>query len=575
MKRLASLLLLPLLAAPVRAQSASVTGLPQKDAVVDAIYAIPDAEMKVMGILDELANGIGPRLTSSTNLTEACHWAAKRFEDYGLENVRLVEWGTFPVGFDRVSKRGRVVEPVKMELDFTTNAWTPGTWGTQRGRALVAPANDAELEAVRALLPGSWLLCASRNASPSYGEGDAFRDRLGRVCDELGIFGVISPGRGELVHTAGNYRIDPENLPSRVAITVRRDQFAELQNRVTAGEAVELEFDIQQTFVPGPIPLYNVIAEIPGTDKAEEMVVFGGHLDSWDGARGTQDNGTGTSTTLEAARILSKTLREQGLKPRRTIRFMLWSGEEQGLLGSQAYAEQHREELPFISSVIVHDGGTNACSGIQASAAMKPMLEEVFAPMIAHTANAEDEVLRFRVVDVDRLPMGVGSDHDTYLSLGVPGFFWDQRGSTSYGYIHHTQHDLYGEAVPEYQLFTARVVAAAAWRLANADTMVPRTDLPGGGEGRRPRRRMGFQPGDDGMTVTSVTDGGMAAKAGLVAGDKILKIGERDVKDTQTLFEALNAEGNRKLIVWQRGNAKLAAWFDWDKESVEVAPVPN
>ncbi|MDA1261198.1 MAG: M20/M25/M40 family metallo-hydrolase, partial [Planctomycetota bacterium] len=376
------------------------------------------------------------------------------------------------------------------------------------------------------------------------------------------------------VHTGGSYRVDPENLPTHVAITLRRDQYADIQNRVNAGEAVELEFDIQQNFVPGPIPLYNVIAEIPGTDKAAEMVIFGGHLDSWDGARGTQDNGTGTSTTLEAARILAATLREQGLQPRRTIRFMLWSGEEQGLLGSRAYAQQHPEELPLIGSVIVHDGGTNACSGIQASPHMKPMLEEVFAPMIAHTANAEDEVLRFRIVDVEGLPRGVGSDHDTYLGLGVPGFFWNQRGNTSYGYIHHTQHDLYEEARADYQLFTARIVASAAWRLANAETMVPRTDLPGDSEGRRPRRRMGFQPGEDG-SVQAVTDGGMAAKAGLKAGDKLLKIGDREVKDMQSLFEALNAADNRAMIIWQRGSERMAAWFDWEKETVEASKAPN
>jgi carboxypeptidase Q len=570
MQRLARLLLLPVLAAPAFAQSSMlpITGLPADDAVVNAIYAIPDEEMQVMAILDELVNGIGPRLTSSTNLTEACEWAAQRFEGYGLQNVRLVEWGTFPVGFDRVSKRGRMVQPKKMELDFTTNAWTPGTWGAQRGRALNAPTNDEELEAIRAQLPGAWLMCASRNVAPAYGDEDDFRHRLGRACDEAGLFGVITPGRGELVHTGGNYRIDPENLPTRVAITLRRDQFGDISQRVAGGEEVELEFDVQQNFVPGPIPLYNVIAEIPGTDKAQEMLIFGGHIDSWDGARGTQDNGTGTSTTLEAARILAATLREQGLQPRRTIRFMLWSGEEQGLLGSRAYAEQHQEELPFISAVIVHDGGTNACSGIQTTPAMMPMFEEVFAPMIAHTAAREDEDLRFRIVPVDQLPRGVGSDHDTYLPYGVPGFFWDQHGKTSYGFIHHTQHDLYGQAVADYQRSTARVVAATAWRLANAETMVPRDDMA---TTSSPRHRMGVVLGDDGVTVQSVAEGSLAAKAGLKAGDKILRIDARAVDGQTALREALNADGERKLVVWQRGEEQLAAWIDWEKQTTEPA----
>jgi hypothetical protein len=582
MLRLPAPLCLPLFAslllgAPAAAQeSLPLTGLPADDAVVNAIYAIPDEQLEVMQHLDELVNGIGPRLTSSRNLTEACEWAADRFRDWGLENVRLVEWGTFPVGFDRVHRRGRMLAPRKLELDFTTNAWTSGTAGPVRGPAVICPLNDEELTEVRHRLPGAWLLVPASGGPIFAKDGDGFRERLGRECDAARIAGQVRPSRTEeLVHTGGQYQIDPEHLPSRVTISVRRDQFGGLMKRAMAGEEVALEFDIAQTFTPGPIPLYDVIAEIPGTDKANEMVIFGGHIDSWDGARGAQDNGTGTATTLEAARILSQTLAEQGLRPRRTIRFMLWSGEEQGLLGSRAYAEQHPEELPFISAVVVHDGGTNACAGIEASPAMRPMFAEVFAPMISHTADAVDEDLRFRIAEVDQITFPIGSDHDTYIPLGVPGFFWQQHGKTSYGYIHHTQHDLYGEANPEYQRFTSRVVAATAWRLANAETMVPRSDLPGRGEGRMPRRRLGIQPGEDGATIAAVTDGGMAASAGMKVGDKILKIGEREVKDMQTLFESLNAEGDRKMVVWQRGGEKFAAWLDWEKKTAEAAPVPN
>lgn len=561
--------------APASAQERlPVSGLPAQDPVVDAIFAIPDDQMQVMDLLDQLANGIGPRLTSSRNLQEACEWAVERFRAFGLQDARMEEWGTFPVGFDRVYKRGRMVAPVKRDLVFTTFAWTAGTRGPTRGRAVLCPQNDEELAAARAALPGAWLMVASGGPNFDATEDD-FAARLGRACDEAGIAGVIRPSRNELVRTGGNYQIDPAKLPTRVTIHLRRDQFADAQARVQAGEAVEFEFDVAQTFSPGPIPLYNVLAEIPGTDKAEEMVIVGGHIDSWDGARGTQDNGTGTSTTLEAARILQATLQAQGLRPRRTIRFMLWSGEEQGLLGSRAYAEQHPEELPRISAVLVHDGGTNACAGINASPAMRPLLHEVFAPLVAATQGAQDEDLRFRVVDVDQLPYPVGSDHDSYLALGVPGFFWEQKGRTNYTYIHHTQHDLYAEAVPEYQRFTARVVAAGAWRVANAETMVPRTDLPGRSENRMPRRRLGFQPGEDGVTVTSVSEGGLAALAGMKAGDKILKIGDREVKDMQTLFEALNADGDRKVVVWLRGSEQMAATVDWEKRTAEPARAPG
>ena len=124
--------------------------------------------------------------------------------------------------------------------------------------------------------------------------------------------------------------------------------------------------------------MYNVIADIPGTEKPDEIVIVGGHIDSWDGATGTTDNGTGVATTLEAARLLMAA----GAKPRRTIRFMLWSGEEQGLLGSVAWIKDHAAELDNISAVLVHDGGTNYVSGIQATAAMLPAMKIAFKPVI-------------------------------------------------------------------------------------------------------------------------------------------------------------------------------------------------
>ena len=160
-------------------------------------------------------------------------------------------------------------------------------------------------------------------------------------------------------------------------MTLLRKQFDEIAGWLKDGKAVTLEFDIRNYFKKGPIKLYNVIADIPGTEKPDEYVIVGGHIDSWDGATGATDNGTGVSTTLEAARILMKA----GVKPKRTIRFMLWSGEEQGLLGSAAYVKAHKDLMPKISAVLVHDGGTNYLSGIGATEAMLSDFEQVFAPV--------------------------------------------------------------------------------------------------------------------------------------------------------------------------------------------------
>src|SRR4030095_14839470 len=168
-----------------------------------------------------------------------------------------------------------------------------------------------------------------------------------------------------------------DKLPTRASITLLAAEHKDIVDRLAAGDAVQLEFDIRNWFLEGPIALDNVIAEIPGTEKPGEFVVVGGHLDSWDGATGATDNGTGCATTLEAARLLVKA----GVKPKRTIRFMLWGGEEQGLLGSAGWIKKHKDELEKISAVLVHDGGTNYCAGINATAPMDKDFQTIFEPV--------------------------------------------------------------------------------------------------------------------------------------------------------------------------------------------------
>jgi|FLOH01.1.fsa_nt_gi carboxypeptidase Q len=555
----------------------SLTGLDAVDPIVDAIYAIPDADLQVDQILDHLVNQIGPRLTSSKNLTAAAEWAVKQFQSYGFQNVRMEEWGTFPVGFDRQHAHGQITAPEQMDLVFMTRSWTPGTKGAQRGPALRAPTSEEELAALKGKLAGAWIVASSGTYAPRFDlDSDELRDRFGTLCDAEGIAGVIRPGnKSGLLVTSGQYKVDWDNLPTRVSIQLLRDQFSQIYQLLEEGQAVELEFDIAQTFTQGPIPLYNVIAEIPGTDLADELIVFGGHLDSWDGAGGAQDNGTGTSTTLEAARILLQSLQEQGLKPRRTIRFMLWSGEEQGLLGSRAYIDQHPEESAHISAVIVHDGGTNACSGIRATPLMMPLFEEAFGPIINHTAAAEDDNLRFRLVAAERLPRGVGSDHDSYLSVEVPGFFWEQMGGVNYTYVHHTQYDWVDQVVPAFQRGTARVVAAAAWRLANMNQAVPREDM--GSRTTRGnqenRRRLGVFLGE-GMEIDELVDGSLAAKAGMSKGDVLVSINGTAMHALSDVGAALRAvQGNTATVVWKRGEVLMAAEFDWKVQTANLVPL--
>ncbi len=340
-------------------------------------------------------------------------------------------------------------------------------------------------------------------------------------------------------------------------MTLLRKQFEEIAAWVKEGKPVMLEFDIRNYFKKGPIKLYNVIADIPGTEKPDEYVIVGGHIDSWDGATGATDNGTGIATTLEAARILMKA----GVKPKRTIRFMLWSGEEQGLLGSAAYVKAHKDLMPKISAVLVHDGGTNYLSGIRGTEAMLSDLEQVFTPVKKLNPEYPFEVRK--VVGL----AGGSSDHDSFLSANVPGFFWRQDGKARYQRTHHTQYDTYDAAVPDYQKHSALVAAIGAYGIADLDHLLSREKLraPGGGN----RRALGVQL--DEMTVIEVEDESAGAKAGLKEGDEIIKVDGTKVADRMELGRALRAGEPKKVVTVRRNNAEVDLHVSWDPPAAEKA----
>ncbi len=297
-----------------------------------------------------------------------------------------------------------------------------------------------------------------------------------KALNEAGIAGRITPSSSELVVTSGarNWReMDFKNLPTEVGITIRRSDYDAINSRLADGEEVVIEADLQHHFVEGPFPLYNVVAEIRGTEWPEQIVIVSGHLDSWDGpgSQGTQDNGVGTSTTLETARILMAA----GARPKRTIRFCLWTGEEQGLLGSRAYADGLTdEEKANISAVIVDDGGTNYDGGLVCIESMAPMLRAATAAV-----NEAFPDMPVEIIVRDRMPRGGGSDHASFNRINIPGFFWEEKGSggregKNYNYVHHTQYDTPRFAVPEYLVQSSTASAVTAYNLAMADSLLPR-----------------------------------------------------------------------------------------------------
>lgn len=427
---------------------------------------------QVMRHLDTISHKIGPRLTGSTNLAKGQQWAMAEFKKWGLKNVHLEQWGDVPVGFDRGPRQiARMASPWKIDFQFTTPAWGAGTNRMVRAKAVLQPVNMDELNARRDELKGKWIVMKAENGMRGPTSADP---ELDKALDALGIAGRVYGTADERVHTNGRYTgLTMDNLPKVPQIKVRKSDFDAINVGIKAGRDVVLEFDIENRFFKGPVPQYNLIAEIPGTEKPDEVVIVCGHFDSWNGpgSQGTNDNGTGSAVAMEAARLIMAS----GLKPKRTIRFILWSGEEQGLLGSTAYVQAHKGEMDKISAVFNDDGGTNYQGGYACLESMAPMLKQAMSPV---EAAFPDLPMRLNIVAT--MPGGGSSDHAPFVMAGVPGFYTIESGRADYGFIWHTQNDRYENAIPEYLVQSSTNAAVVAFNVANAATLMPRGAKPTG-----------------------------------------------------------------------------------------------
>ncbi|HEX8875368.1 MAG TPA: M20/M25/M40 family metallo-hydrolase [Phycisphaerales bacterium] len=521
-------------------------------AVVKRIIEEGALRSQVMETLHELAVERGPRLTASTNMRRAQDFAAKRFKDWGLTNVHLEQWGTVGVGFDRGPSAGTVFvaqkprrearggeKPGELEaeakaqetaplqwtktrdMQISALSWSIGTNGAVRGPVVREPQNEAEYAAIKDKLKGAWVLLKApapigqrgvRNLmSTQYELRKAARKKVadGTPMSELSIAermvfepiaGYVSSSRDERVWTGAvagwrDLTIDQRDSfdDDQPHAQVRLSDYDYINSRLADGETVELEFNLDHTFRPGPVPDYNVVAEIKGSKYPEEVIIISGHLDSWDGpgSQGATDNGTGSAVTMEAARIL----RAAGARPLRTIRFVLWSGEEQGLLGSKGYIESHKSELDTHVVTFVDDGGTGYQAGVAAPNNMVEMLAAATAPINNVFWSIKDQ--KYLNANIkpsgDSLKSHGGSDHAAFNAVGVPGFFWEEGGRADYGYGWHTQNDRIDLAIPEYLMQSATNSAVAAYRLGCAPTPLPRAEKTetGGRPNMMPQRPAG------------------------------------------------------------------------------------
>jgi Zn-dependent M28 family amino/carboxypeptidase len=228
---------------------------------------------------------------------------------------------------------------------------------------------------------------------------------------------------------------------------------------------VEIEIDLKNTFSNGPVEVYNTVAEILGSEKPNEVVIIGGHIDSWDLGTGATDDGTGIMAVLEAARALKSV----GVKPRRTIRFIMFSGEEQGLHGSRAYVKAHEKELSKISAVLVHDMGTGRVKsiGLLGRYDLRETMDQVVEPF-------RDAV---KLDELSLRGMAGGTDHASFVPLGVPAFAVIQD-EAEYRKTHHTESDTFDKVYPDEINQGAKVLAAWAYNVAMLPEILPRNPKP-------------------------------------------------------------------------------------------------
>lgn len=496
----------------------SVPGV--NDKAIETIISVGTTDNRVMEHLDILTNRFGGRIIGSDAYNNAVEWMLHEYKKWGIK-AWTEEAGEVPVGFNRGPWFGRLIGGDEaMQLHFVTPSYTSGTRGIERGHVVMDPRTEADFNRMKNKLKGAWVLIPQLSEGwpiDKSAKGDSIRaaaraenamiqhynDSLRRASYENKTEYVAKPLRKDpaifyremidagvrgfvrkasvplralydrpLVNdTTTNF----DNLPHQAEILLDEHQFDKIEQMVKERRDIELEFDIRNHFKLGPVKYSNVIAEIPGTEFPDEYVIISGHLDAYDVATGGVDCGVGITPMMEAARLLALS----GAKPRRTIRFIAFAGEEFGLLGAQAYAKAHADELPRISMLFNRDGGPTPPVGMRVPEAMVEDIKVATAPI-----NRINDEYPFEVVvaaPTEKPTRLGGTDASVFAVQGVPTYAFmlrDFKGyDFNYGEIWHTERDVYNKEIPEYQEYTAVATALAALGIADLDNLLSREGM--------------------------------------------------------------------------------------------------
>ena len=479
---------------------------------LQAVYKIKEEGLqrsKVMEIASYLTDVYGPRLTGSPEIKRAGEWAVKEMQSWGLANAKIEPWTGFGRGWSNDRFSAQMTAPSNGSLIGYPKAWTPGTNGPVKGEAIEARLETpADLEKWRGQLKGRFVLTAPPRAitphfapqadrftsteleelarqpiSTGRGRGGApgavttpafIRERTAFLVAE-GVLATIEPSRGDggtvFVQSGGSRNAaDPPTVPQ---IVLTAEHYNRILRILDKKIAVTLEMDVSNRFYDGDAGAINVLAEIRGTGKADEVVMLGAHFDSWHTGTGATDNAAGSAVMMEAMRILKAT----GLPLRRTVRMGLWGGEEQGYYGSRAYVAAHFGDRQTLATKAEHarfsayfnvDNGGGAIRGVylQGNESVAPIFRAWMEPF----ANLGMTTLAIRNTS--------GTDHLSFDQVGLPGFQFIQDGLEYDSRTHHSNMDVYDRLQADDMMKNAVIVASFVYHAANRDQLVPRKPMP-------------------------------------------------------------------------------------------------
>ncbi len=416
--------------------------------------------------LNTLSDTFGPRLTGSENLRHAQAWVMEKLKAYGAVNVREEAYD-LGLAWSRGIEWGRLLGPNPRWIPLNQMAWTSATPGSVQGDLVVVDARSVEeLAPWRGKLKGKIVLRTlpddKRPGLPTLADSDVARAEGGRMGTWLLNEGAaaalaMSAKKDGLVLMRGGDGRDPA-MPQVPTAIVAPEAYRMLFRLASSDTPQRLELSLGGTFSPKPVKAYNVVADLPGTDKADEAVILGGHFDSWDLATGTMDNGTGSMMAVEVLRAIQAC----GLKPRRTLRVVLWTGEEQGLLGARAHVAS--TDLSKIQAVLNQDTGSGWMRGLNLWGR-----EDLRPAMAAVQSSVHD-------LGIKDLPLGnrrLGySDHAPYGWAGIPSFV-AMVDSADYGVIYHATTDTLDHLIPDQWTHMVQGMAVITWELLNMEQRLP------------------------------------------------------------------------------------------------------